>query len=322
MLFLARHINLFKQTGNRGRNDADNKIRESFFLLNSHHNKEEILKDPEYGAECRELYGKFEDALQIRDCNYLVQHMAGRKYNYDFLLKMEKNGEKTEKKIEFKNNAKTISKLPQIIQINTGKFEILREKYHDWFYDGSYLSEIIALNDGLTVTAVPIPTKEEYMKNIMNTNYQCNSFIQYLKETEEVNKPEKQAIVKRSIMDYLTKHGEKIDIEIFKQKIIETQSDKEYLLYHTKNRQFTVEKMDMNLDKLKFDRIKNNNTIVLKTEKNEFGILLRWKNHIGILHPAWQVSVKPIKEPKKKVPKEPKQKVPKVIDQEKMNENI
>jgi hypothetical protein len=66
----------------------------------------------------------------------------------------------------------------------------------------------------------------------------------------------------------------------------------------------------MDLDSLIFYSVERKNTIVLKTEKNEFHLLLRWKNHQGILNSAWQVSIRPPK--KAKVPKEPKVKEPKV----------
>ena len=53
--------------------------------------------------------------------------------------------------------------------------------------------------------------------------------------------------------------------------------------------------MDMNMESLVFDRIHRKNTIVLKTDKNEYHLLLRWKNHQGILNSAWQVSITPCK---------------------------
>ena len=313
MNFLARNINLFKQTSARGKNDADNKIRESFFLIgNDPLQKQAIFDDPEFGASCKELYEKFEATMNLTHYDsYKMKQMAGRKYNFDFLMEVEKNEEIKEKKLEFKfgNNAKSIANIPQFQQKNT-TWDIFVNKYHDHFYDGTYLSEIIDLNattneSSVVPVVVPIPSKEEYMKHIMKTNYDCNPFFKYLKETEDINKVAKQTIVKRSIMEYLAKNAESINIDRFKHTIIETQSNKEYLLYDLKTEQFYLDKIDTNLETLKFDRVECNNKIVLKTEKNEFSLLLRWKNHIGILNPAWQVSVKEHKATKAVKPDEP-----------------
>jgi hypothetical protein len=320
MNFLATHIQLFKHTALRANNDLNNKFRELFFTICRIEGNETIFEDPVYGSDCVDIRTKFETKLkELGDYDsYTIKQMAGRKYNYDFLLEFEKDGEKKEIKLEFKFNANSIVSIPQFIQKNT-TWELFGEKYHDHFYNGSYLREIIALNDDVsTPAAVPIPPKEEYMKYIMNTKYSCHPFFQYLKDTEESKKAEKHAIVKRSIGDYLGKYAQCIHIDVFKQTIIETQSNKEYLLYHPKTCEFYLDRMDMmDLETLVFNRVERKNTIVLKTEKNEYHLLLRWKNHQGILNCAWQVSirqhkkVKAPKEPKVKVPKEPKVKVPK-----------
>ena len=36
--------------------------------------------------------------------------------------------------------------------------------------------------------------------------------------------------------------------------------------------------------------VKNRNTIVLMSDNYEYHLLLRWRNHAGILNPAWQIS--------------------------------
>jgi hypothetical protein len=310
MSFLANHIQLFKQTEVRANNDMNNKLRESFFTSCKMSGNETIFEDPIYGSECLDLRAKFE--TKLKDLgeydSYTIKQMAGRKYNYDFLLELNQGEEKKEIKLEFKFNARSIVAIPQFIQKNT-TWELFDAKYHDHFYNGSYLTEIIALN---TAATIHIPPREEYMKHIMKTNYDCHPFFKYLKDTEDSNKKEKHAIVKRSIADYLEQFAASIRMDIFKQTIIETQSNKEYLLYDPKTSQFYLDRLDiMDLDSLIFDSVERKNTIVLKTEKNEFHLLLRWKNHQGILNSAWQVSIRPPK--KAKVPKEPKVKVPKEL---------
>ena len=41
----------------------------------------------------------------------------------------------------------------------------------------------------------------------------------------------------------------------------------------------------------KFIGINNSNTIIVESDKYKFKLLLRWRNHKGILNPAWQISV-------------------------------
>ena len=312
MNFLATQIQLFKQTAVRANNDMNNKLREAFFIACRMPGNETIFEDPTYGSDCVEIREKFENKLKELGeyDSYTVKQMAGRKYNYDFLLELEKGGEKKEIKLEFKFNAKSIVAIPQFIQKNT-TWELFDTKYHDHFYDGPYLSEIVALNDGTSMASpfVPIPPREEYMKHIMKTSYDCHPFFKYLKDTEGSNKEPKNAIVKQSIADYLAQHAHYMNIDVFKQTLIETQSNKEYLLYDPNTCQFHLDRMDiMDLESLAFDRVERKNTIVLKTEKNEYHLLLRWKNHQGILNSAWQVSIRQHKKPKEpKVPKTPKE---------------
>jgi hypothetical protein len=44
---------------------------------------------------------------------------------------------------------------------------------------------------------------------------------------------------------------------------------------------------------LEYKGIKNNNTIVVEDVERlqEYHLLLRWKNHKGVLNPAWQISL-------------------------------
>ena len=43
---------------------------------------------------------------------------------------------------------------------------------------------------------------------------------------------------------------------------------------------------------LKVVDVKNQNTIVVNSNKFSYHILLRWKNKKGVLYPAWQISIK------------------------------
>ena len=62
-----------------------------------------------------------------------------------------------------------------------------------------------------------------------------------------------------------------------------------------KNGKFYLDTLtEENIDILAEKNLKGNNTIVIKTinDKAEYHLLLRWKNHAGVLFPAWQIKFK------------------------------
>jgi hypothetical protein len=69
------------------------------------------------------------------------------------------------------------------------------------------------------------------------------------------------------------------------------------MLWDKKRETFIKEQFDKkDITITRYSHIKNNNTIVLNTESNKtVNMLLRWKNRIGILNPAWQISLKLLK---------------------------
>jgi hypothetical protein len=104
-------------------------------------------------------------------------------------------------------------------------------------------------------------------------------------------------IAAMSITDYLTQYGNTINIEYFTEKVRTTQSDKIYILWH--NGKFYIDKIhDNEMSGIYFHSIKNGNVIELKSSSNTtYSLLLRWRNHKGILNPAWQISMKRISNP-------------------------
>jgi hypothetical protein len=59
-----------------------------------------------------------------------------------------------------------------------------------------------------------------------------------------------------------------------------------------KSGKFTTDKISVG-NILEYKGIKNENTIVVDDleQKQEYHLLLRWKNHKGVLNPAWQISL-------------------------------
>jgi hypothetical protein len=90
-----------------------------------------------------------------------------------------------------------------------------------------------------------------------------------------------------------------IDLEKISKKLIDTQSQKIYMCYDpSKNNICTDFINDNELSITDIKELKKNkdgmiHTIVCSTKSNTIiNMLLRWRNHAGILNPAWQISIK------------------------------
>ena len=150
----------------------------------------------------------------------------------------------------------------------------------------SYFSQIEKLYD------IVKPTREEYIKYIHCSKYSNHLFFETLYDVEDFDlnkKKEKKKIVNESIFEYL--EIVKINFDDLTNKLQETQYNKFFILWNKKD--FIIDKINENeLKILNIIEIKNKNTLVLKTNSNtQIKMLLRWKNHAGILYPAWQISL-------------------------------
>jgi hypothetical protein len=256
--------------------------------------------------------------------SYQIEKKGGRKFNYDGIVKFYgETGEITAtRKIEFKYGAKSIINTPQFLSLST-KFSLFREDKdkdaipsYDVFWYQKFIDKYLACdpqlqqqpscmeNDTLAPTppspAPPKPTLEQYQRCIQKTNYDVNPFFEHLKKCENSFKKEKGQIVNESISEYLSMFGHEIDVNAFTQKLRESQTDKTFILWG-KN----VKDMKCHIDAIfpeemtdiKFLSIRNKNTIVLESSatKTTYSLLLRWRNHKGILNPAWQISLKRFK---------------------------
>ena len=313
-------ISTFAVCKGRANNDANNKMREKILteLSGLSYTSSECM-DPEYGSFWTNIKTGFETVIKgLCPCDYSGYKMvpkAGRNYNYDFDLEFfdERDVRVHSVKLEFKFGSKSIKRIPQIYQKNTN-WQIMPVLYHEFFYDGPYIDEMIGSNH----TKVE---RDVYMKHIMGTKYDCHPFFKNLYDTESEDKLKRIAVVKRSIRDYLEKYGKDIDISACLQTLQQTQRGKQYILYDPREKRFYCETFDFTpfrienaqsatpsslkagvlnekmcnstaVDSVVFGGIKKNNTIILHSKQYDICLLLRWKNHQGILHPAWQVNIK------------------------------
>lgn len=287
-------ITTFFSTSTRNENDATNKVREKVLKLICNPPKD-YLENVEFGNSWRIVYEAWNDALKkiAEETNVPVytstqiKVRGGRKFNYDADV-MYYNGTilVANRKIEFKNGGSNISDLPQFLSLQV-KIGLFTETYDKFWYE-NYLDKYIACDSSITEVK---PSLQLYLKNVTSTKYTITPFFAQLKTRELFFQKEKNEVVNASITDYLTKYGKELDIKSFSEKVKATQTDKIYLLWC--NGKFCSDKLsEAEMSDMTYHSIKNGNVLEVKSGNTIYGLLLRWRNHKGILNPAWQISMK------------------------------
>uniref|UniRef100_A0A6C0JPG8 Uncharacterized protein n=1 Tax=viral metagenome TaxID=1070528 RepID=A0A6C0JPG8_9ZZZZ len=291
MVAALADITTFFNNSTRANNDATNKTREKVLSL-LYNIPPEYLEDVTYGKQWQLLKQEWDKAIATlaQDANYTsikINLKGGRTYNYDIDLDYYMNDTIISTiKLEFKyGNSRRINNLPQIISLQA-KYELFPKTYDEFYYE-QYIDSYI--NCDLSITE-PKPLLHEYKKLV--TSIKCpNPFFQQLKDRENYFKTEKVAIVNRSITDYLTQYGHTVNLEKIYEKIKSSQSDKTYLLWS--NNTFHIDKLQYtDVMDFEYHGIKNGNVLQIKSNNIIYEMLLRWRNHKGILNPAWQISIK------------------------------
>lgn len=267
-------------------NDMNNKIRENIIynIIKNTIPDEWYKEEKEWNELKTKLYEIITSiSSNIKYDNIDIELKGGRNFNYDFeLIFMLNNIIINKKFIEFKYNTCRIDKYPQFLSISANKF-IKTIDYAEYFYD-NYIIELSKLIN------INVPNKIDYLKYVYNNDYSKLQLFTELKEKEHLIIKEKKTIVSLSIKKYLNDIVV-LDIDIINKIFAEKQLNKDYLLFH-KNKFYhdTIRKEELEI--IGIEKIKNNNTLILNTKTNtKIAMLLRWKNHIGILYPAWQISL-------------------------------
>ena len=266
----------------------NNKIRENVLCI-LHNPPSAYMNDPTYGDMWKRTSNKWNIFLSsLCDVKYddiRIKKMAGRKYNYDHEISFLYEGLVVKLlKTEFKHNSKSIDKLPEYLNAPEKK-RYIEKSYAEYFYD-NYIDRICSLSDTLVK-----PSKDVYLKHIYTCNYSKNKFFARLKEIESTIQIEKKVIVCESIKTYLDLYSGTLDLNMITEDIKRTQSGKIFILWDCENFK-TDAFLDNELEIESVVKIKNDNVIVVKSRHGTIhNLLLRWKNHLGILYPAWQISL-------------------------------
>jgi hypothetical protein len=282
-------IDTFEKTTERSDNDKNNSVREHVieFIVNQR------IPDTYYQYSKRwmrlrtRLYDFIGSSLGINAFNHVeCITKAGRKYNYDFEFVFDHT---TTRKIEFKFNCNKVSSCPQFLSLSSKSFG----QYAEFVYDSGVINEM-SMRYG-----VPAIDRKSYIKHVHQTSYEKNKWFLSMYTNEEQHKAWKKTIIDRTIDAYLESFMDSVSLASLESKMKQTQSDKIFMCYCPVTRQFYRDSISDEELSITKKRLKHcgttgfRNTIVLDTQcaTTKIHLLLRWRNHAGILNPAWQISL-------------------------------
>ena len=290
MSFTHESIQLFySKDSSKGTNDAENKVRESILVFLANPLPAEYADDTKWSH----LYNRFHDALRsICGQDYFrveIKKLAGRLHNYDLLVTFYDavNVEIRIAKLEFQHNSRSLDKVPQILSLQD-RFGLVSELSYTKYYYETALDTYLATVNYTNAK----PSLDEYMAIVCGTEYARCPMTQYMYANEGSgdNKKRCTAIVKESIRGYLDKYAATVDIVKLNTKLMDSQMGKHFLLWDLdKFWIHTYSAEDLCIRGENGITVKNANTIVLLSDNYEYHLLLRWRNHAGILNPAWQI---------------------------------
>lgn len=303
MIVLPENTDITYFTGetagtNRADNDHNNKVREDI-IQNMAYIDDGYFSDPQHGADWLTLKTSFDTNMRLicpTYSSYKIEHKAGRKYNYDYLVTFfdDKKSAITDVKLEFKFNAAKIDDTPQFVSPMKPS-QYLAAPFEEYYYD-SYLVPL------LQKFGLDVPERSLYLKSIHNNKPKCMAAAQLLyyqgcKQSSKFDGTEKASSFYESCneasRECIKKFIANTDLNIDKltQYLLESQDQKTYLLY--KNGKFNIQQVSNNDDYIIESYTKNPEKFryeaVTKTNK-KINILLRWKNGNGIAYPAFQIS--------------------------------
>jgi hypothetical protein len=277
-------IDLFFETGPRSENDSRTKRRE-LLLARLHTTPTESLTRP----RLQHLYMAWMNLLQsLCSSPYetlRVVRKGGRGTSHDLLVSYFVGSTPAMSHIlEYKHNVNRLSALPEYLSVASNK-PYLPRLYADFFYDR--VGELCALYPGLPAP----PDRQTYLRLVHGNNYNRHPFFRALKDREHEHAEEKRQIVRASIRDYLHTYKDALNLAELEADIRKRQTGKVFVMWDLTT---------FHTDTLADDEmalvgpvvVENDNRLVVQSRAGtRHKLLLRWKNHAGILYPAWQISL-------------------------------
>ena len=277
-------------------NDRNNKLRERIIndIINSTI-PNEFYNDERWYNLKQEIDYYIRGLMKSKNIDTIIQLtcviMAGRKYNYDYIITI--NDEVFY--VELKYNAQTINDAPQFVSpMNPSQFMINFDQISFEDHHHTYLSQIVE------ESSILVPPLDVYKNDIHSTKPKCfieaqNKYYkgcskssQYSGEKCDIAFYKKaNQISKESIKEFIKKSD--LDNKKLTEYLLKTQVDKNYMLY--KDAKLYLQKINLD-DYIIVSSVKNKqmNGYVATSKSNiKIKILLRWKNGNGIAFPAFQI---------------------------------
>ena len=276
-------ISVFSQPTAREDNAAANEMREMILetLLTSEHSDPSWVK---LRTQFQEAVDHIAKLYGISYTSVSIKRRGGRGYNWDFDF-MYKGDTISIVKVEFKYGESTIQDLPEFFNPSANK-DFHKQLYAEFWYT-NYLDRFLAVY-GIQEK----PSLETYMSLIHQSNYDKHPLFRtlYQKEADLEAKKKANKLVKESIAAFLEAEASNTKLSTIQEELKRSQEGKHFLLYDGTFHHDTIRPEELILTSAS---VRKGNVLVLTTPTaTRHEMLLRWKNHNGILFPAWQISMK------------------------------
>jgi hypothetical protein len=284
----------------RGQNDSNNTVRELVLehILTPACNKF-TANDSPLADKWQNIRNNWRTSLTqlaetqgiVKYTDILVIHNGGRGSRCDYEVTFTDAEPPTDPiKVEFK-----FHEMPQFLNLPANK------PTHPTLYAEFYYNH--ALDKVLEILGIPPnekPLYTEWSRYLYNSVSSKHPFYVRMKAAEDehmkrsgAKKSPQTEVVAESIRDYLNQFVAMTDLE-FLTREFQTQREKHFLIYNYNTMKFHHDMYTPEeLTAKRVSHISNNNTLVIETNQpgSYIHLLLRWKNHQGILFPAWQIKL-------------------------------
>ena len=291
----ASDIRSFADATSRSLNDKNNKIRETI-IANIFTCPVCFFEDSKYGLYWTAIRDKLENALYScfpesnTPYSFTILQKGGMSCNYDFEISTQQSEDRIF--VEFKHNATSVKKLPQILELYDQdlcgeKFKMTHYSYSEFYYDNC-LEKYLNF-DKSPDSIIEIPEKKVYLKYITDTKYK-HPFFHYLYSHRDSHKILKHRLVEQSKRDYLSLYSPSFHFDGLESKLHTSQHNKVYLMWDKSN--FHIENID--LRNIKIIGIKEHTLthscfdLIVDNCSYNLRVRLNWGNNNGIANPRWK----------------------------------
>lgn len=294
---LVSDIKSFIDINSRSLNSKNNNVRENI-IARIFNCPSSFFTDSEYGIYWSTIRDKLEDALYScfpSTCSpytFSILQKGGMNCNHDFEISTQ-HLEIKNILIEFKHNATTVKKLPQILELYDrdlcgNKYRMTSYSYSEFYYD-NYLSRYLNF-DKMSDNIIEVPEKDVYLKHISDTKYR-HPFFHYLYVNRDSHKVLKHRLVEQSKKEYLETYSSTFRFEGIEEKLRQSQGEKVYLMWDKTN--FRIEQSEMS--NIRITGIKDKSLthscfdIDVENASYNLRVRLNWGNNNGIANPRWKI---------------------------------